>query len=189
MGVQGDCRVPPPQGQQQVLEELQASHPGMACRKARLSQNNSLVPGLDGDIKPKVQNCSSCQETRNAPTKAPLHPSSWPHQSWMRVHMDYVGPFLEKMFLVVIDELSKRIEVKPVESARTKTTVEKLRKIFSTHGIPEKLVSDNGAVFTSQEFTDFVKSNRIDHIKTARYHPSSNGLVERAVQVLKKECP
>ena len=78
------------------------------------------------------------------------------------------------------------MEVEPVESATTKTTVEKLRKIFSTHGI-EKVVSDNGSVFTSQEFTDFVKSNGIDHIKTAPYHPSSNRLSERAVQILKKE--
>ena len=52
--------------------------------------------------------------------------------------------------------------------------------------IPEKLVSGIGSVFTSQEFTDFIKSNGIDHIKTAPYHPSSNGLAERAVQVLKK---
>ena len=70
--------------------------------------------------------------------------------------------------------------------ATTKITVEKLRKNFSTHGIPEKLVSDNGSVFTSQQFTDFVKSNGIDHIKTAPYHSSSNGLAERAVQELKK---
>ena len=94
------------------------------------------------------------------------------------------------MFLVLIDAHWKWIEVEPVESAATtKTMVEKLRKLFSTHGIPEKLVSDNGSVFTSQEFTDLVQSNRIDHIKTAPYQPSSNGLAERAVQVLKKDCP
>ena len=79
--------------------------------------------------------------------------------------MDYGGPLLGKMFLVLIDAHSKWMEVEPVESATTTTTMEKLRKIFSTHGIPEKLVSDNGSVFTSQEFTDFVKSNGIDHIK------------------------
>ena len=104
----------------------------------------------------------------------------------MRVHVDYAGPLLGKMFLVLIDAHSKWMEVEPVESATTKTTVDKLRKIFLTHGIPEKLVSDNGAVFTSQKFTDFVKLNEVDHIKTAPYHPSSNGLAERTVQVLKK---
>ena len=79
-----------------------------------------------------------------------------------------------EMFLVLIDAHSKWMEVEPVESATTKTTVEKLRKIFSTYGISEKLVSDNGSVFTSQEFTDFVKSNGIEHIKTAPYHPPNS---------------
>ena len=101
--------------------------------------------------------------------------------------MNYAGPLLGKMFLVLIDAHSKWMEVEPVQSAMTKTTVEKLRKLFSTHGIPKEMESDNGSVFTSREFTDFVKSNRIDHIKTAPYRPSSNGLAERAVQVLKKK--
>ena len=62
----------------------------------------------------------------------------------------------------------------------------KVKKNFLNSWIPEKLVSDNGSVFTSQKFTNFVKSNGIDHIKTAPHHPSSNGLAKRAVQVLKK---
>ena len=41
------------------------------------------------------------------------------------------------MFLALIDAHSKWIEVGPVESVMTKTMVEKLRKLFSTHGIPE----------------------------------------------------
>ena len=185
MRIRGYRVIVPPQGQQRVLEELHAGHPGVARMKG-LGRTIVWWPGLDGDIERKVQGCSSCQETRNAPPRAPLHPWSWPHQPWIRVHVDYAGPLLGKMFLVLIDAHSKWMEVEPVESATTKTTVEKLRKIFSTHGILEKLVSDNGSVFTSQEFTDFVKSNGIDHIKTAPYHPSSNGLAERTVQALKK---
>ena len=56
--------------------------------------------------------------------------------------MDYTGFLLGKMLLVLIDTHSKWIEVEPAEFATTKTTVEeliKLRKIFSTHGIPENL--------------------------------------------------
>ncbi len=37
------------------------------------------------------------------------------------------------------------------------TTITKLRSIFSTFGIPEVLVSDNGAAFTSEEFEDSMK--------------------------------
>ena len=84
-------------------------------------------PGLDGDIEYKVLGCSSCLETRNAPPTAPLHPWSWPHQLWMRVHVDYAESLPEKMFLVFIDSHSKWIEVEPVESATMKTTVKKLK--------------------------------------------------------------
>ena len=44
---------------------------------------------------------------------------------------------------------------------------------------------DNGSVFMSSEFTDFVKRNGIRHVTSSPYHPSSNGLAERAVQTMK----
>ena len=43
----------------------------------------------------------------------------------------------------------------PVKSATSQTTIEKLRTIFVTHGIPEMLVSDNGSVFSSADFKEF----------------------------------
>ena len=54
------------------------------------------------------------------------------------MHVDYAGSLLEKMSLVLIDAHSKWIEVESVESMTTKTKVEKLRKLLSNHGIPEK---------------------------------------------------
>ncbi|GFR57405.1 polyprotein [Elysia marginata] len=56
-----------------------------------------------------------------------------------------------------------------------------LRSVFTTHGLPDTIVSDNGPTFTSQEFQDFMRYNNIHHTRTAPYHPSSNGLAERAV--------
>ena len=70
-------------------------------------------------------------------------------------------------------------------SATSTNTIEELRRIFAVHGLPEVLVSDNGTAFSSAEFLDFAKRNSIGHIKTAPYHPSSNGQVERAVQTFK----
>ena len=57
---------------------------------------------------------------------------------------------------------------------------------FAVHGIPEQLVTDNGTQFTSEAFEIFVKQNRIKHIKSAPYHPASNGLAERFIQSLKQ---
>ena len=59
------------------------------------------------------------------------------------------------------------------------------RKLFATHGIPEVIVSDNGTAFTSAEFSEFTAKNGVKHLKTAPYHPSTNGLAERAVQTFK----
>ena len=58
--------------------------------------------------------------------------------------------------------------------------------MFATHGLPETIVSDNGTVFTSPEFKNLTTRNCIRHIRTALYHPSSNGQVERAVQTFKE---
>ena len=58
--------------------------------------------------------------------------------------------------------------------------------MFATHGLPQTVVSDNQSVFTSSDFEDFMQMNGIRHIRTAPYHPASNGLAEQAVQTLKE---
>ena len=120
------------------------------------------------------------------PTKAPLHPWDWATAPWQRIHIDYAGPFQNSMFLVVVDAHSKWPEVIPVSSTTSSSTIEVLRDLFARFGIPEQIVSDNGAQFVSEEFQAFVKSNGIRHITSAPYHPATNGLAETAVQTFKQ---
>ena len=89
------------------------------------------------------------------------------------------------MFLVIVDAHSKWLEVLPVNNATTATTIEQLQNVFTTHGLPNTIVSDNGSAFTSDEFSKFTKQNGIEHIKTSPYHPATNGLAERSVQTFK----
>jgi len=89
------------------------------------------------------------------------------------------------MFLVAVDAHSKWPEVEVMKTTTTTKTLEALRKMFAAYGLPEHIVSDNGPQFVSEEFSAFMRMNQIKHIRTAPYHPASNGLAERFVQSLK----
>ena len=73
-----------------------------------------------------------------------------------------------------------------MSSTTANVTIQQLRMIFSRFGLPETLVSDNGPQFASEDFRSFCKLNGIHHILVAPYHPSSNGMAERAVQKFKQ---
>ena len=72
-----------------------------------------------------------------------------------------------------------------MKHATSDASIHKIRTVFATHGFTEMLVTDNGSTFTSAEFREFTHRNAIRHVTTAPYHPSSNGLAERAVQSFK----
>jgi len=181
----GSRIVVPEKGREAVRSLLHEGHPGIT-RMKRLARGYVWWPGMDRALEVAVQTCVECQENQKSPAKAPMHPWEWPDRPWARIHMDYAGPIKGKMILVVVDSHSKWIEAPVVNSATSQATIEKLRLIFATHGLPEVIVSDNGPAFTSEEFDAFVRGNGIKHLTSAPYHPASNGLAERAVQTVKK---
>ena len=143
-------------------------------------------PGLDQEVEDLVKSCQVCQLHRNSPPPAPLQPWIWPSQPWARIHMDYAGPFLGHRFLIVVDAHSKWIEAFTMPTITSSATIEKLRVLFAQFGLPDVIVTDNGSNFTSSEFDTFCQRNGIKHITSAPFHPSTNGLAERAVQTVKR---
>ncbi|BHF85703.1 hypothetical protein SprV_1002887500 [Sparganum proliferum] len=181
----GNRVVVPPQGRRAILRDLHNAHPGTVRMKA-LARSYVWWPKIDADIENVVKACHVCQITQKALPKVPLKPWAWPDSPWKRVHVDYFGPFQGHMVLVVVDAHTKWIDAIPTgNSCSSLTTINKLRTVFSTFGIPEMVVSDNGPAFTSAEFKDFMEKNGIRHLTTAPYHAASNGLAERAVQTIK----
>ena len=171
--------------QRRVLESLHEAHPG-ATRMKAVARSYLWWSGLDKDIEDQAKACLACQEQKSSPAVAPLHPWIWPTAPWKRVHVDFAGPFLDKMFLVIVDAHSKWPEVIPMSSTTAPKTIAALQTLFAKYGLPEQLVSDNGPQFSSEEFAHFTKANGIKHIYSAPYHPSSNGLAERFVQTFKR---
>ena len=171
-------------GRDTVMSMLHQAHPGISRMKS-LARCYVWWPGIDRDVEQCVKSCEPCQQSQKSPPVIPLHPWSWPSKPWTRVHIDYAGLFMGKMFLLIIDAHSKWLEVHPTTVTTSTATIVLLRKSFATFGLPEVVVSDNGSKFTSDEFETFLKKNGVKHVKMPPYHPASNGLVERAVQTFK----
>ena len=57
---------------------------------------------------------------------------------------------------------------------------------IAIHGVPDTITTDRGSQFTSQIWTQLLKTWGIQHNVTTAYHPQSNGLVERLHRRLKE---
>ena len=183
--------VVPQKLRDKLLKELHVGHVGV-CRMKALARSHIWWPGLDNDIETLSSQCEACKTTVAMPAPAAHHPWQYPSTPWERVHIDF-GEWNKNNLLVLVDAFSKWPEVKLMSSTTTQKTIEALNDIFSTHGFPAILVSDNGPQFTSSEFEDFLQGNNITHYKSPPYHPASNGLAENMVKNvkyhLKKEAP
>ena len=182
--LRGSRVIVPPTLRSLLLSKLHDTHPGINRMKS-LTRCYIWWPGIDKEIESMVAKCQVCQENCSAPPQTVTHLWECPKTPWIRVHVDHAGPFMNHYFLILVDSYSRWIDVHMVPSINTENTVQTLRQIFSIHGLPEQLVSDNGPAFTSHEFKEFIQNNGIQHSLTAPYDPRSNGLAERAVQTFK----
>ena len=176
--------VIPPRYRNSLLKELHFQHHGIV-RMKMFARGYLWYPNLDSDIEDLVRSCEICQSQRNMPAEAPANFWPFPTSVFERVHIDYLGPYNNVWYLVLVDAYSKWLEVKPMKTTTSERTIEELRSIFATFGLPKQLVSDNGPQFVSVEFKNFVDRNGIKHIHSAFYKPASNGAAERMVQIVK----
>ena len=107
---------------------------------------------------------SSAQDRLNRPSlpAVPMHPWEWPDHPWDRVHVNYAGPFMGQMSLIVIVAYSKWMEIEIIKSATAQNTIKHLRMMFARFGLPKVLVSDNGTCFISNDFSEFTSRNGIN---------------------------
>ena len=178
-------RVVIPQSlQADILSELHCTHMG-TTRMKQLARRYCYWSGIDKDIEDIVKSCNSCCYTRASPPKENNHPWEEPDTNWSRVHIDYAGPYEGKYLLIAVDAKSKWAEVKISNTPSTSSTINLLRTIFSGHGFPQVLVSDNASIFRSEVMTNWCTTHGIFQKFIAPGHPATNGLAERYVRTLK----
>jgi hypothetical protein len=77
--------------------------------------------------------------------------------------MDITGPIKCDYMLVVIDYHSRFPEVEIMKTITSHAIINRLMRIFATHGLPEEITTDNAPNFVSQEMQDFFYQNGIKH--------------------------
>ena len=90
-----------------------------------------------------------CSNERAVPKAVPLLLWPWATEVWQRIHIDYLE-LRGQMFLLIVDSLSKWLEVILMSSTTSAATIGVLRSLFSRFGLPIQLVSDNGPQFSSE---------------------------------------
>ncbi|UYV63361.1 K02A2.6-like, partial [Cordylochernes scorpioides] len=187
--VDGECLVwgmrvvIPPSLRIKMLNCLHETHCGMNKMKA-VARSHFWWPNLDTQIEFLVNKCRSCQQSQDGPNKGKWQPWKWSTRPWQRIHIDFANKENINL-LIVVDSHSKWIEAIPMRETTTRKTIEQLWRLFSSYGLPEELVSDNGPQFTGSEMKGFLEGNGIKQTLIPAYHPQSNGLAEKAVRTIK----
>ncbi|XP_033118223.1 uncharacterized protein K02A2.6-like [Anneissia japonica] len=101
-------------------------------------------PCIDKDLETCVSTCTKCQVNRNKPAETTLSMWEYPKEPWSRVHIDFMGPYMGKSFsLIIVDSYTKWIDAVIMNSITAECTIEVLRRVFATHGIPKVLYTSS----------------------------------------------
>jgi hypothetical protein len=181
--------VVPTNLRKEMLQRIHEGHLGIERCKTR-ARDVLFWPEMNTQITDLVNNCIICQKYRNSQCKEPMICRDIPRLPWEQVATD-LFIYKNKNYLLVVDYFSNYIEVVSLPDTRCQTVINYLKSIFSRHGIPKMLFSDNGPQYSAFEFKEFKDKWGIEHITSSPYYPKSNGLAERSVQTVKnifKKC-
>ena len=148
-------------------------------------------PGIFRDVSDHCRSCEQCQKSSpRGVKKAPLVPLPIMDVPFKRIAMDIVGPLPRsssgKRFILVMCDYATRypeaVALRTIDAARI---AKELMSLFARVGVPEEILTDQGANFTSGLLQEVYRLMGIKPIRTSPYHPQTDGLVERFNHTLK----
>ena len=184
--LRGQRIIIPKSLRKQILDLAHEGHQGIVKCKSRL-RGKVWWPGIDKEVEHYVKNCKACLLMSSENRPEPLNPTPLPDRPWQHIAVDICGPLPSgESLLVAVDYYSRWFEIAMLYSTSTAKVVNCLDNWFTSHGLPELIVTDNGVQFTSSDFAQFLNENGIDHRKVTPYYPQANGEVERQNRTIMK---
>ena len=168
----------------QILSLAHEGHQGIVKMKSRLRECVWWT-GIANDISQIAKGCHACQLVGQKPVPEPVIPTPLPRGPWVELGMDLMEIGNDHVF-VVIDYYSRWSKVAFIKDTKTHKLIRCLEKIFSTHGYPSRVRTDNGPQFDPDEFKTFCENLGVEHIKGIPYWPPSNSEVENHNKTLLK---
>ena len=175
--------VVPPSKQLETLQKIHQGHQGFQKCRLRISTSVWWL-GITRDLKKFIKECPTCQQTL-PPQREPLLPTPLPDYPWEKLATDLFH-HNGTNYILLVDYFSRYVEVQKLSNSTSAGVKAFLKAMFSRHGIPMTLMSDNGPQFSSKEFQDFSSTYHFNHITSSPHFPQSNGLAERTVRTVKK---
>ena len=179
----GSRIVIPASLQQQILQNVHHGHQGIQRCHLRIF-TSVWWPGISKAIEIFIKSCPQCVKSY-VPPKEPLLISSQPDRPWQKVAAD-LFELNNRQYLIVIDYFSRYPEVIKLGTTSSTSIINTLKSIFSRHGIPSQLISDNGPHVSSSEFKQFASSYSFHYVTSSPRYSQSNGLIERGVGTVKR---
>ena len=175
-----------------ILKEVHEGISHLGVHKTfDMLQKRFYWPGFHNAVENHCRTCEVCAKNKTVPRpRYPMNPIKIVPEPFYMVSADIIGPLKttrqgNKYILTVIDYYTKYAEAEALPNQEAVTVVKALEQIFSRHGIPSILLTDQGRNFESHLFTSMCQLFGIDKKRTTPYHPQTNGLCERFNGVLK----
>ena len=168
----------------ETLKLAHGGHQGIVKTKQAL-RTKVWWPRIDRVAEDYVKHV--CQSLGHGDPTPPLRQNTMPAKPWERLYMNFCGPFPSgETLFVAIDSYSKFPEVEVMKSTTAPAVIKRLDRIFATHGLPQKIYSDNGPPFAGQEIANYMKERGIQHHCVAPLWPQANGEAEAFMKPLGK---
>ena len=142
-----------------VLKEIHESIGHFGVHKTfDMVQRHFYWPSFHKDVEEYCASCELCAKNKVVPMpRSPMKPIEVKPQPFYMVGVDIIGPLKttsqgNRYILSVIDYYTKYTEAEPLPNKEAKTVVKALEQIFSRHGMPSVLLTDQGRNFESHLF-------------------------------------